>query len=43
MKISMKLLAMLIATVILASGCAALSYPVDESAQRINWREYNDC
>jgi hypothetical protein len=43
MKISMKLLAMLFAGVILTSGCAAFSYPVDESAQRINWREYSDC
>jgi hypothetical protein len=43
MKISKKLFAMLLVAVILASGCAALSYPVDESVHRINWREYNDC
>jgi hypothetical protein len=43
MKISMKLLAVLFASLILASGCAAFSDPVDQSAQKINWREYNDC
>jgi hypothetical protein len=43
MKIPMRLLVMLLAGVILASGCAAFSHHVDEPAQRINWREYNDC
>ena len=43
MKISRKLFAILLGIVILASGCATLRYPVDGSAEKINWREYNDC
>jgi hypothetical protein len=43
MKLSSKLFALLLGIVILASGCATLSYPVGATAERINWREYDDC
>ena len=43
MKISTKLFGVLLGILILASSCATLSYPVDATAKRINWREYNDC
>jgi len=43
MKVSAKLSAMLAGILILVSSCATLSYPVDETAERINWDEYNDC
>jgi len=43
MKISTKLFGVLLGILILASSCATLSYPVDATVERINWREYNDC
>jgi len=43
MKISTKLFAAFLSILILASGCATLSYPAGDAAERINWREYNDC
>jgi hypothetical protein len=43
MKIATKLLSVLFSLLILASGCATLSYPEGDAAERINWREYNDC
>jgi hypothetical protein len=43
MKISTELFAVLLGILILASSCATLSYPVGDTAKRINWREYLDC
>jgi hypothetical protein len=43
MKTATKLLSVLLSLLILASGCATLSYPEGDTAERINWREYNDC
>jgi hypothetical protein len=43
MKLSRKLLVMLLVGLMLASGCATLPYVVNDSATRIDWREYNDC
>ncbi len=42
-KNSIKLFAVLLGVLLLASSCASLSYPVGDTAERINWREYNDC
>ena len=43
MKISRELFVVLLSLLILASGCATLSFPEGDTAERINWREYNDC
>ena len=43
MRISMQLVALLIGIVLFGSSCASLSYYPSDSAERINWREYNDC
>jgi hypothetical protein len=43
MKIPTELFVVLFSLLILASGCASLSYPGGDTAERINWREYNDC
>jgi hypothetical protein len=42
MKISLRWLSLL-AFLVLASGCATVSYPAGEHVERINWREYMDC
>ena len=43
MRISLQLIAVLVCTVLFASSCATLSYSTSDTAERINWREYNDC
>jgi hypothetical protein len=43
MKIATKLLSVLFGLLLLVSGCATLSYSEGDTAERINWREYNDC
>jgi hypothetical protein len=43
MKTSINLFAVLLAVLVLASGCVTLSYPVNATAPKIDWREYNDC
>jgi hypothetical protein len=43
MKTSTPWLAALIAIILFASSCATFDYSTGDSAQRINWREYNDC
>jgi hypothetical protein len=35
--------ALLIGMLVLASSCASLTFPVADTPERINWREYNDC
>ena len=42
MKISIGLYGLLLAILLTASSCAALSYPIGEVTERTNWREY-DC
>ncbi len=43
MRISMQLVAVLMGIVLFGSSCATLSYSTSDTAERINWREYNDC
>jgi hypothetical protein len=43
MKISTQLFVVLLGLFIFASGCATVGYPEGDTAERINWREYNDC
>jgi hypothetical protein len=43
MKISTRVFAVLSCILVLVSSCATLSYPVGDTAERINWREYTDC
>jgi hypothetical protein len=42
MNISIRLLSLL-GLLVLASSCATLSYPLSDTVERINWREYMDC
>ena len=43
MKMRMKFIALLLSVFVGGSSCAAVSYPVSDTAERINWREYSDC
>ena len=43
MKISTQIAVALLGIVLLASSCATLNYSVGNTAEPINWREYNDC
>ena len=38
-----KLFAVFLGVLILASGCASLSFPVSDTVEKINWREYEEC
>ena len=43
MKHSIALSALLLGILILTSSCATIDFSAGGSAERINWREYNDC
>jgi len=40
---SIRLFAMVLGLLLFASSCATVSYSSGNGAERINWREYNDC
>ena len=40
---SIRLSAVLLGLLLLASSCATVSYSSGDGAERIDWREYNDC
>lgn len=43
MKIYKKLSAVLLAAILLGSGCATINSSYADGSEPINWREYNDC
>ena len=43
MRISIRRLAVIVFAVLFASSCAPMVYAPGDTAERINWREYNDC
>jgi hypothetical protein len=40
---SISLSAVFLSLLLLVSSCAVVTYSSDDGAERINWREYNDC